>query len=71
LYENFPFQKWSLKRATLSPLLFNFALEYAIKKFQKYQMRLKLNGIYQLMAYADNVNLLGDNIYTVNKTQQL
>jgi hypothetical protein len=31
---------------------------------------LKLNGIHQLLAYAD-VNLLGDNIGTVKKTQKL
>jgi hypothetical protein len=39
----------------LSPLLFNFALEYAIKKVQ------------QLQVCDDDVNLLGDNIDTINK----
>jgi hypothetical protein len=28
---------------------------------------LKLNGTLQLLAYADDVNLLGDDISTVNK----
>jgi hypothetical protein len=31
---------------------------------------LKLNGTYHLLAYADDVNLLGDNIDTVNKNTE-
>jgi hypothetical protein len=31
---------------------------------------LKLNGTHQLLAYADDVNLLGDNIETINKNTQ-
>jgi hypothetical protein len=34
-------------------------------------MGLKLNGTQQFLAYADDVNLLGDNIDTINKTQKL
>jgi hypothetical protein len=29
-------------------------------------VRLKLNGTHQLLAYADDVNLLGDNLDTIN-----
>jgi hypothetical protein len=53
----------------LSPLLFNFSLEHAIRKVQENQVVLKLNGTHQLLAYADDVNVLGDNTDTIKKTQ--
>jgi hypothetical protein len=36
-------------------------------KVQENQVELKLNGTHQLLVYADDVNLLGDNIDTVRK----
>jgi len=45
-------------------MLFNFALEYAIKKVQVNQDGLKLNGTHQFLAYADDVNIQGGSIHT-------
>jgi hypothetical protein len=63
LSDSFPIQNGLKQEDALSPLLFNFALEYAIRKIQENQVRLKLNATHQVLAYADDVNLLGDNIY--------
>jgi len=39
----------------LSPLFFNFALEYAIRRVQVIQDALKLNGTRELLVHADDV----------------
>jgi hypothetical protein len=49
----------------LSPLLLNFGLEYAIGKVQGNQA--KLIGSHQLLAFADDVNILGSNIVTAKE----
>jgi hypothetical protein len=52
------------------PSIFNFALEYAIRKVQENQVGLKLNGTHQLLVYEDGAKLHGDNIDSINKNTE-
>jgi hypothetical protein len=60
LSHSFPIQNGLKQGDALSPLLLNFTLEHALRKVQENQVGLKLNGTLQLLTYADDVNLLGD-----------
>jgi hypothetical protein len=70
LSDSFPNQNGLKQGDALSPLLLNFAVKYVIMKAQENQVRLKLNGTHQHLAYADDVNLLGDNTDTVKKNTE-
>jgi hypothetical protein len=54
----FPIRNGLKQRDALSPMPFNFTLEYATKRVQVNQNGLKLKDTHQLFDYADDVNIL-------------
>jgi len=51
-------------------LLFNFALEYTIRRVHVKQDGLKLTGTHQLLVYAGDVNIVGGSVHTVKENAE-
>ena len=67
----FPVKNVLKQGDALSPSLFNFTLEYAIRRVQVNQDGLKLNGTHRLFFYADDVNVLRGSVHTIKKHRRL
>ena len=66
----FPIRNGLEQGDALSPLLFNFTLEYAIRRVHIIQDGFKVNGTrHELLVYAYDDNILG--IILLKKTQKL
>ena len=68
--DRFPIRNGLKQGDALTPLLFNFALEYAIRRVHVNRDGLKLNGTHQLLAYADDVKILGGGIHTLKENPE-
>jgi len=68
--DRFPIRNDLKQGDALLPLHLSFASEYSIKRVQVNQHSLKVNGILQLLAYADDVNILGGSVHTVKENAE-
>jgi Reverse transcriptase (RNA-dependent DNA polymerase). len=70
LSSSFPVEN-SLKQGDALLPLFNFALDYAIRKMQETNLGLDMNGTHQILAYAVDVNLICDDIGTIERNAEV
>ena len=63
LSDLFPIRNGSKQGDGVLPLIFTFALRYAIRMVQINQDVLKLNGTHQLLVFGDDVHILGGSLH--------
>ena len=54
----------------ITPMLFKFDLQYAIRRVQVNEDGLKRNGTHQLLALAEDGNILGGSIHTLKENEE-
>jgi hypothetical protein len=64
--DRFPIEN-GLKLDALLPLLFNFVVQHAIRTTAVNQNGLKLNGTFQVLVYASDVNTLSGSVHPIKK----
>jgi hypothetical protein len=65
------YPKWSKTMSCLIASASQLCLECAIRKVKENQMGVKFIGTRQLLSYADDENLLGENIIKVKKVRAI
>jgi hypothetical protein len=60
---------WFEKGCVLSPLFFNFALDYAIWRVQVNQDGLKLNCTHQFLVYVADIIILSGRVCSIMKNK--
>ena len=68
--DRFPIRNCLIQGAALSPMPFNFVLEFAISSVQVNRDDLKLNCTHKLLVYSDDVNKLGGSIHTLKENSE-